>query len=372
MRPLPERASLLPRDEAVERIAAALDVRPSEVRVDRWSRNERRTAVHAWGSARGRDFFAKILVTDSFPRLAPIVLPTDAPHGERGDTCTAVEQIETERAASGRFAGLGGLAVPALLGCAPRERAIVWRAVPGRTLDALLRRSRYAPEAGRDLAAGLQRAGLWVRRLHDTTRSGSTVVEIGALTTGLSRFGTTMPRERDAYTRIATEVVDSAVRAIGTAQLEVLRALTHGDLSPPNLLWNRSAAEGFVVDFEHSLERPVIHDLVLLLANLRAKLLNPLVPHRDVIRGEQAFWNGYGPIRSEEKVLVESLASAWVFYRFLPGLPTRASREGLSRRLLTAVYGILFERSRTARVLSGHVAFLERLRMQNKTTGEVL
>jgi hypothetical protein len=104
------------------------------------------------------------------------------------------------------------------------------------------------------------------------------------------------------------------------------------------MLWDRTTQRLAVLDLEHCTRGPVLRDIVLLLGNVRARLFNPLISNRDVGRDETAFWEGYGPLDRELRFAADLFASAWLFYRFLPGLSDRWRMRGGGQAALIAVY----------------------------------
>lgn len=133
--------------------------------------------------------------------------------------------------------------------------------------------------------------------------------------------------------------------------LRVPVALNHGDFSLPNLIWNDHEKQLWVIDFELSSYRPILHDLCTLIATLRRQLLMPLTLPHVVESLEQAFWSGYGSISEEIRATVHSLSGAWNFYHTLPRLSTLRERRGWRGSLKALAYKSLFQYFMIARLL---------------------
>ncbi len=330
--------------ELRERIASTLNVSSRCVRVDRWQYNRRRSALHGWGSSSGKRFFAKILALDPFPLTTPLSVPKEKAI-PRTQVRSAKDQIETEWHVTNELRALmGPSCVPAPLGKSGTARTIVWEEVRGMRLDHLVSRSRWRDPQGNASAAALFQAGAWLRKVHDGFSRGSETLDIARLIEiipdSVGRGGWRSSR----YANVASKLLETAVaKAGGASRLRVPVALTHGDFSLPNLMWSEKENQLFVFDFEHAADRGILHDLVVLISNLRFKLLNPLIPPRVLESAEKAFWAGYGSVSREMSVFVDALACAWIFYCALPWLSELRKRRGWKAGIKTWIYEAFFE-----------------------------
>lgn len=334
------------------RIASAFGTSVETIRISKVGRNERASAIHCWGWSTQAPFFAKVLVAPTFPRLTPIVIPGDELLGGRQELCTAQEQIRTELDTAERFEMLAGpVQIPRLLAHSLPDRVMVWSWVKGTTLDRLLRSSRVSSQAGRSLLAALKRVGIWARELHNQFRDGETTVQLDACDHALARYSAGMARRDREHVEAARRILQLTAERIGVSAIEFPATLTHGDLAPPNIIWDEKEHVATVVDFEHCQPRCLLHDLVLLIATLRSKLLNPLIPDGVIRAAEDEFWQGYGSVSRELRIATEGLASAWLLYRFLPGVSKRAGWTQPGRRILVAAYRGVFEAGRARRTM---------------------
>ena len=128
-----------------------------------------------------------------------------------------------------------------------------------------------------------------------------------------------------------------------TGSFEVPVALTHGDFCLANLLWKATGKQLAVIDFELSGFRPVYYDLFALISDLRAMLLNPMIPKSVIQLWEESFWRGYGETSTEVTAFVKGLALARVFYYHFSRLLTRRERKGLIGGINAQLYRTFLE-----------------------------
>lgn len=197
-------------------------------------------------------------------------------------------------------------------------------------------------EAG---SKALLKAGGWLRTVHEASRQGTELVEARILfetAIGLSRQN---ERNGGRYENMAAKILESALMEMGdTVNFEVPVALTHGDFCLSNLLWKTTGKQLAVIDFELSGSRPIYYDLFGLIADLRAMLLNPILPKPVIQLWEQSFWQGYGPTSKQVMGFVKALALARIFYYHFSRLLTRRERKGLIGGINAQLYRTFLER----------------------------
>ena len=193
-------------------------------------------------------------------------------------------------------------------------------------------------------AEALLKAGSWLRCVHEASQQGMEVIEARDLiqtAIGLSRQ---QQRNSGHYESMALKILEDWLRERGTTNsFNVPRALTHGDFCLSNLLWKTEEKQLAVIDFELSGFRPIYYDLFALIADLRAMLLNPLIPKSVILSWEQSFWQGYGPTSTEVLAFVKALALARVFYYHFSRLLTRRERKGLIGGINAQLYRTFLE-----------------------------
>jgi hypothetical protein len=298
--------------------------------------------VHCLGESPRGPFFAKVLTADAFALREPYLLPP--PAGEDDERRSAEDQIETEWRAAERMERVGwGAVLPVRLACSVPLRTLVWRASPGAPLERTMKAHVRQPGVAQGVATALYRVGLWLRSVHDAYSAGRAPLDLAEVRdrlAGVSHAGRPYVR---AYAAAAVRCVDRGITILGRRRVEVPLAVTHGDLSPPNILWCDRRGIVTIVDLEYSCTRHVLHDLVLLIANVRSLYLDPF--HRDarIARHEARFWDGYGPVAPDLRFVAQTLASVWLFGRFLPSLSDPAKRRPAAKRLLLRGFEMLFE-----------------------------
>ena len=195
-------------------------------------------------------------------------------------------------------------------------------------------------------------AGSWLRTVHESSFQGYENIEISQAVDALRALAHRKGAEFRTYAGLACQALESTRRDLSPrTSLRVPVALNHGDFSLPNLIWGEAGKRLWVVDFEHSSQRPIIHDLCTLIATLRFRLLMPFTAPRVVRRLEEAFWKGYGPTAKEIRTLVSGLSCAWLFYHILPRLSTLRERRGWRGGIKAVLYKSLFQRFMMARII---------------------
>jgi Ser/Thr protein kinase RdoA (MazF antagonist) len=335
--PAAERGS---RDDAVKRIAAALGVATGDVALSRCATNARGTAAHWYGRWGDTPIFAKTLIGDAFPACDPLwnpALDTDR------EARTSAGQVDTEWSAAQRLAPLDGSACGIPQRLARGRETLVWRQAPGRTLDSLILRSRISGHARERVAAALCASGAWLRRVHDTFMQGSETLDLQA-SARATAAGAAAPRTARAAWRkqAAVDLLTLAASKLPRGCTPAPRSFTHGDLTPPNIVYDARTAHVTVVDLEHAAERTIVRDLVVVVSRLRSRRLHPLVPDACVETYERAFWDGYGQIARDLRIATSALASAWLFHAY----PARPQPRASGRRAALSLYDRLFASGR--------------------------
>ena len=334
-------------DDIRDRIACALCARTQTITVDRYGYNTSRLAVCCLGKWKERRLFAKILLADPYPIPPRFRAPWESPVRSAMPVRPITEQIDTEWDMTIEMLRLsGGHSVPVPLGRSLAARTIVWEEAGGTSLIRTLRWSRWRSVMAEAGAEALLKAGYWLRNVHEASRQGTEIIEAHDLiqtAIGLSRQN---QRNGGHYENMAATILEASLKEIGgTGNFEVPVALTHGDFCLSNLLWKATGKQLAVIDFELSGSRPIYYDLFALIADLRAMLLNPMVPKSVIQMWEQSFWRGYGTTSAEVMAFVKALALARVFYHHFSRLLTRRKRKGLIGGINARLYRTFLERS---------------------------
>lgn len=331
-------------NEIRERIACALCARTQSVTVNRYGYNATKFAVCCSGNWNGKRLFAKILLADPYPIPPRFRTPWESPHTTM-PVRTITEQIDNEWEMAIKMRRLsGGRSVPAPLGRSLAARTIVWEEAGGTPLARALKWSRWKSLLARGGAEALFKAGCWLRSIHEVSHVGTETIEARDLIQTAIRSSRQKQRDDGHYEHLASKILEASLTAMGkTGNFEVPVALTHGDFCLSNLLWKTTGKQLVVVDFELSGLRPVYYDLFALIADLRAKLLNPMVPKSVIQSWEQSFWRGYGTTSREVVAFVKTLAHARLFYYHFSRLLTRRKRKGLIGGINAQLYRTFLE-----------------------------
>lgn len=328
-----------------ERIACALCARTQSVIIDRYGYNTSRLAVCCSGKWEGKRLFAKILLADPYPIPPRFRAPWEPFHRTSVPVRAITEQIDTEWNMTLNMLRLsGGRSVPVPLGRSLAARTIVWEEAGGTSLVRALKWSRLRGSMATAGAEALLKAGSWLRGVHEASQQGMEVIEARDLIQ--TAIGLSRQKQRNAghYESLASKILEDWLRERGaTDSFKVPRALTHGDFCLSNLLWKTGGKQLAVIDFELSGFRPIYYDLFALIADLRAMLLNPLIPKSVIQSWEQSFWQGYGQTSTEILAFVKALALARVFYYHFSRLLTRRERKGLIGGINAQLYRTFLE-----------------------------
>lgn len=328
-----------------ERIACALCARTQSVTIDRYGYNTSRLALCCSGKWKEKRLFAKILLADPYPIPPRFRTPWEATPRASVPVRTINEQIDTEWNMTLRMLRLsGGRSVPAPMGRSLAARTIVWEEAAGTSLIRALKWSRWRISMARAGTEALLKAGRWLRRVHEASHQGVEVVEARDLIQTAIGLSQQKQKITGHYESVASKILETWLTGKGaTDSFKVPLALTHGDFCLPNLLWKTGWKQLAVIDFELSGFRPTYYDLFALIADLRAMLLNPLIPKSVIDSWEQSFWQGYGPASKEVIAFVKTLALARVFYFHFSRLLTRRERKGLIGGINAQLYRTFLE-----------------------------
>jgi hypothetical protein len=321
-----------------ERVSAALNTCAQCILIDcyRYS-GKPPILLHCRGRWPGGRFFAKVLLANPYPKAPRIMFParTALPPG---NDCPVEDQIESEWNMTSELRALGGPdRVPAPLAKSIRAKTIVWEERRGTRLDHLVLRSRWAEPKGTAIEAALFQAGNWLRKIHYESVQGSETVEVAATLEDIQESTRQNGTGSSRYALIALELIERARASIGE-KVKAPVVLNHGDFVLPNLLWDKKQRQLSVVDFEHSGRRNACHDLMAIGFSLRSQLLNPLVSRSIIKLAEKSFWEGYGSIAPEMRILISTLATAGIFYVSLPRLSSRRKRRGWLAGVTATLY----------------------------------
>ena len=338
---------------ARENVAAALDVSPRHIEVQRYEWSPEKRSTRVWGSALGKSFFAKTLVTDPYQVTPRITVPWDDSGSCRRVLRSTNEQIEIEWNTSHQLRRmLETRNLPEPIGRSLQSKTVVWRDVQGVSLNEFVKKPRLWGFSKPSFAKGISAAGAWLRTLHERSTSGrSVIVDLGEMRQGLRarmRQNGTMSLP---YAKRALRALELSINEIGKTVFETPMVLSHGDFMMTNLLWNSASEHLFVVDFENFAPGSVCQDLLSIIFDFRSQLLNPLISRALIVNLEQAFWAGYGPVSREVRAFVNGVASSRVFYYHLPrALSTRREQGGWAAAA-ASVYETFFQSSMLARCL---------------------
>jgi Phosphotransferase enzyme family len=329
-----------------ERVACALSAKPDSVTVDRYGYSMSKLMAQCWGKWGDKRFFAKILLANPYPIPARFSAPWETPRGATTPVRAIAEQIEIEWNMTLKMRALSrDRSVPAPLGRSSSARTIVWEEAGGVSLVHALKWSRWKSSMARAGTQALFRAGAWLRRVHETSHRGTEIIEPRDLVRTATSFMRQKENAAGHYDRMASRILEASLREMsGTGAFAAPVALTHGDFCLSNLLWDNTGGQLGVIDFELSDFRPVWQDLFALTADLRSRLLNPLIPKSVIDCWKQSFWQGYGPASPPVVAFVKAVALARVFYHDLSRLLTRRERRGWIAGVNAQLYRTFLER----------------------------
>jgi hypothetical protein len=335
------------------RVGSALGVDPAQVSVDSCRSSQSGWILKCTGNVQGRRFFAKIYLVDQYPVYPRFAVAGDE-SASQGSLARAVDnQIETEWNMTHQMRALvGDSCIPAPLGKSIEKRIFVSVEVKGTRLDHLMKWSRWDESRAKSCEIAMFRAGALLRKAHERSFQRIETVDPLEVMQKIRNYLRVKGLESTKYATLALKPVEAARQQLrGRAKLNVPFALNHGDFSLPNLIWDSINRRIWLVDFELSGYKTILHDLGTIIFSLRANLMNPLASHT-TLNFERAFWAGYGLISEDIIAFVNAVASSRIFYYLFPKLLTRRERRGWLAGVTASAYRALFERSVIERILT--------------------
>ena len=232
-------------------VAAALNVRSEDVKIDHWRLSPGQRSTRCWGTSLGKRFFAKTLALDPY-RLVPRVAVPGKEAVANGNSCrSASEQIEAEWSMTQRLRKLvGNEAVPAPLGKSIATKTVVWEQATGARMDDSVRRSRWMDHRGNAGGAALFQAGTWLKKLHNASAHREAAINCGELIRGVRELLQSQGLSSSGYASTALQLLETARHRTGGNDLLMPTVLSHGDFTLANMLWDKKASHLWIVDFE--------------------------------------------------------------------------------------------------------------------------
>ena len=342
-------------DDARGRVASALNTSTSLVSIESHCIGSVGWVLRCTGKADGTQFFAKILLVDPFPVPPRYATPWEELASPEKPQRPVEEQIAAEwRMVREMRSLVGSESIPAPLGYSLDHRTLVFEEVRGTRLDRFVSWAWSKGQKLKSTLAAIFRAGVWLRRVHEFSAQGCETLELLDIEESLHALIRKKELEGTHNGEWALKAIELLARNLGPrTSFHVPVALNHGDFSLPNLIWDSDHEHLWVVDFEPSERKVVLHDLCTIIFELRKPLLYPFTPQETVQICERAFWAGYGAIPEDLFVCVNALATARLFYHSLPRISTLPQRRGWKGWLKATLYKGLFQRYMTARILQG-------------------
>ncbi len=332
------------------RVASALNISPALVNIEGHCIRYMGLFLQCWGTAAGARVFAKVFLVDRYPTPPRFATPAEELATPENPNRPVEAQIEIE---SNKFrqmrALMGSQNIPALLGCSLYHRILVYEEVNGLRVDSLVKNRlvnwlRVRDRNRKPVETALREAGAWLRTLHDSTSEGFESIEAGKVIEDLRALLRKNQMETSPYAAIALKALEfTPLGHPAEACVRVPVALNHGDFTLPNLLWNDDHRHLWVIDFELSAARPILHDLCTMIFDLRKRLLHPLTSPPAIERFEKAFWKGYGAIPENLLAFTNALATTRLFYHTLPKLRDWQAQRGLWAGIKASLYNRVFE-----------------------------
>jgi hypothetical protein len=192
-----------------------------------------------------------------------------------------------------------------------------------------------------------------LRYLHQRSGTGETVVELGAMLDAFRDRACQDGQLDSIYGRNAIRALESALQQIGSSELKVPMALSHGDFFLANLVWNKQLRRMYVIDYENFAPAVFCQDQLSMVYDLRSQLMNPLIPKELLLSLEREFWAGYGHVEQPVLAFVNAVASARVFYFHLPRAINKRLNKGGVVGTLTSMYKTFLEPSMVLRCSQG-------------------
>ncbi len=335
------------------RVASAMNLAPELVNIKDHRTGFPGLMVWCWGTAAGTQLFAKIFLVDPYPIPPRFATPEEELAGDENPQRLVEEQVTAEWNMVQEMRSLVGTQnIPAPLGYSIEDRTLVFEAVNGLRMDAYVNWGLPGRRKIQSVEAAMVQAGSWLRAVHESSFQRYETVDVSGAVEALSALTRKRRMETTPYPGYALKVLEFTKQCLRPrTSLRVPVALNHGDFSLPNLIWDDERKQLWVIDFELSSYRPILHDLCTLVATLRHRLLMPYTSPRVVQTLEEAFWKGYGPTDDGLRTMVSGLASAWLFYHVFPRISTLRERRGWRGGLKAVLYKGLFQRYVMARLL---------------------
>jgi 2-polyprenyl-6-methoxyphenol hydroxylase-like FAD-dependent oxidoreductase/lipid II:glycine glycyltransferase (peptidoglycan interpeptide bridge formation enzyme) len=332
------------------RVATALNISPALVNIEGHCIRYMGLFLQCWGTAAGARVFAKVFLVDRYPTPPRFATPAEELATPENPNRPVEGQIEIERNQFRQMRALmGSQNIPTLLGCSLSHRILVYEEVNGLRVDSLVMDRlanwfRVRDRNGKSVATALFGAGAWLRALHDSTSEGFESIESGKVIEDLRALVRKKQMETSPYAALALKALEFTPLELGAkACVRVPVALSHGDFTLPNLLWNDDHHHLWVIDFELSAVRPILHDLCTMIFDLRKHLLHPLTSPQAIELFEKAFWKGYGAIPDNLLAFTNALATTRLFYHTLPKLRDWREQRGLWAGIKASLYNRVFE-----------------------------
>ncbi len=326
------------------RIASALNVSRQTINLKNLRYGYSGLILRSSGIVAGKQFFAKTFLVDPYPIPPRFATPGEEVAAQKQLFRPVDVQLNAEwTAAKQMYSLMGGQEIPTPMGVSVENRTLVFEEVDGIRMDRFVR-SRWRSSRAMRAAAAMVQAGKWLRALHDSSLQGSETVDLGEIAVDLDNLFRKMALEDSLYETYAAQTLEFAFQeCYPRTALRIPVALNHGDFTLPNLLWCREAWHLWVIDFELSARRPILHDLCTIVFDLRRRLLHPLTSPLVIKELENSFWRGYGVIPKELLVLVNALATARIFYSSLPRISTLRQRRGWVGGMKSVLYKMFFQ-----------------------------
>jgi len=306
--------------------------------------------LQCWGTAAGARVFAKVFLVDRYPTPPRFATPAEELATPENPNRPVEGQIKIEWNQFQLMRALmGGQNIPALLGCSLTHRILVYEEVSGLRVDSLVKNRlvnwfRMGDRNGASAETALFQAGAWLRTLHDTTSEGIESIESGNVIEDLRALVRKKQMETSSYAALALKALEfTPLEHHAPACARIPVALNHGDFTLPNLRWNGDHHQLWVIDFEFSAARPILHDLCTIIFDLRKRLLHPLTSPQAIELLEKAFWKGYGAIPDDLLAFTDALATTRLFYHTLPKLRDWRQQRGLWAGIKASLYNRVFE-----------------------------
>jgi hypothetical protein len=335
------------------RVAAALDVNPNSIEVERNSLGISGSALRCAGRSNARRFDAKIYLVNQVPVHTSFPLPGEDV-GQPAGICRPVEDqiiIEWRRIQQMRSL-VGSRNCPAPMGYTLEGRTLVLEAVNGLQADRLADRVCLLNPRLRSVENALFHAGAWLKNLHQvSSRRWETVYPIDVLAQG-HRAAELRLSEPNYNRRLSLQPLEAACRQIGPrTPIRVTNSLNQGDFSLGNLLWDGKEEHLWIVDFGLASYRLILHDLSTIVFDLRSRLFYPFASLRGIHQLEESFWNGYGSVAANVRMLVNAMVTHRLFDQYLPGIPNSLATKGFRGRIWSFVFKRLVQPFMVSRVL---------------------